>query len=351
MKCVINWIVLGSIGLLGLFTASCSSETKSKNVTDKDSTATIPVEVAVAKTGKISAYYSSTATLEADEEAKVVAKVRGIVQSIYVEEGDYVQSGKLLAQLEDEQLQLEARRAKATMDRLKNELNRKKELYQKKLISAQEFENAKYEYQAQKTDYELAQLQIKYAQIRAPISGIISDRMIKVGNMINTDQEVYQITDFDPLLAILNVPEHEMHKLGKGQSALIQVDAIANQVFEGKVLRISPTVNPETGTFKVTVSIKDESRRLKPGMFGRVRIVYDTRANTLMVPKNAVLNEDGVNSIFVINNSLAHRKTIRTGYENGENIEVLEGISPADTVVTIGQNSLQDSSLVDIISF
>ena len=351
MECVNNWIKLGLVGILGVFISSCSSETQSKNVSDEDSTSAVPVEIAVANAGEISAYYSSTATLEADEEAKVVAKVRGIVKNIYVEEGDYVQAGKILAQLEDEQLQLEAERAKATMDRLKNELNRKEELYQKELISAQEFENAKYEYQAQKSDYELAQLQIKYSQIRAPITGVISDRMIKVGNMINTDQEVYQITDFDPLLAVLNVPEHEMNKLEKGQSALIQVDAVAGQTFEGKILRISPTVNPETGTFKVTVSIKDKSRRLKPGMFGRVRIVYDTRSNALMVPKNAVLSEDGLNSVFVINNSLAHRKTIRTGYENGENIEVLEGINPADTVVTVGQSSLQDSSLVDIVSF
>lgn len=346
-----HWIVLGSVGMFAIFTSSCGSETQSKNVSDEDSTTAVPVEIAVANAGNISAYYSSTATLEADEEATVVAKVRGIVKDIYVEEGDYVEAKAVLAQLEDEQLQLEAERSKATMDRLKNELNRKEELFQKKLISAQEFENAKFEYQAQKSAYELAELQIRYSQIRAPISGVISDRMIKVGNMVNLDQEVYQITDFDPLLAVLNIPEHEMDKLKKGQSAIIQVDAIASQTFEGNVLRISPTVNPETGTFEVTVSIKDDSGRLKPGMFGRVRIVYDTRNNALMVPKNAVMSEDGVSSVFIVSNKLAHRKTIRTGYENGNNIEVLEGISPADTVVTIGQSSLQDSSLVEVVSF
>lgn len=351
MELLKHWIILGTVGIFALVNSSCSSETQSKDVSDEDSTSAIPVEVAVANAGNISAYYSSTATLEADEEATVVAKVRGIVKEIYVEEGDYVKTNTVLAQLEDEQLQLEAERSKATMDRLKNELNRKEELYQKKLISAQEFENAKYEYQAQKSAYKLAELQIKHSQIRAPISGVISDRMIKVGNMINLDQEVYQITDFNPLLAVLNIPEHEMDKLQKGQSAVIQVDAISSQTFEGKVLRISPTVDPETGTFEVTVSIKDDSGRLKPGMFGRVRIVYDTRANTLMVPKNAVMSEDGISSVFVINNKLAHRKTIQTGYENGNNIEVLEGISPADTVVTIGQSSLQDSSLVEVVSF
>lgn len=351
MKNLTNWVVLGTICCLAIFTSSCSSETQSKNVSDKDSTSAIPVEIAEAKVGNISAYYSSTATLEAEQEAMVVAKVRGIIQKLNVEEGDWVKAGNVLAQLEDERLQLEAQRAKATMDRLRNELNRKEELYNKNLISAQEFENAKYEYQAQKSEYELARLQVEHTQIKAPISGIISDRLIKVGNMISTDQEVFKITDFDPILAVLNVPEHEMNKIQKGQQSFIQVDAISGKTFQGKVLRISPTVNPETGTFEVTVSIKDESRQLKPGMFGRVEIVYDTHRNTLMIPKNAVMNEDGTNSVYVINNKIAYRRTINTGYVNGDNIEVLKGLSPADTVVTIGQSSLQDSALVEVVSF
>ena len=351
MDYLTKWVVLGAIGLSCVFTSSCSTDTQSKNVSDKDSTAAVPVEVATAQTGDISAYYSSTATLEADEEAMVVAKVRGIVKELKVEEGDMVKSGDLLAKLEDEQLALEAQRAKATMDRLKNELNRKEELYNKNLISAQEFENAKYEYEGQKSAYELAQLQLRYTQITAPIDGVVSERLIKVGNMINADQEVFKVTDFDPLLAVLKVPEHEMDKLRKGQKALLQVDAASGRTFEGEVLRISPTVDPETGTFEVTVSVKDESRILKPGMFGRIRIVYDTRQNALMVPKNAIMNEDGASSVYVISDKLAYRRTVRTGYANGNNIEVIEGLSPADTVVTIGQSSLQDSAMVEVVSF
>lgn len=350
MKTLTCWVVLGSLVCLSLVTTSCSSESQSKNTSDEDSTSAIPVEIAKASNGDISAYYSSTATLEAQDEATVVSKVRGIVKSINVEEGDFVEEGDVLAQLEDEQLELEASRAKSTMDRLLNELNRKEELFNKNLISAQEFENAKYEYEAQKSEYGLAQLKIKNSQIRAPISGVVSDRLIKTGNMINTDQHVFEITDFDPILAILRVPEHEMGKIQKGQQALLHVDAIPNKSFEGEVLRMSPTVNSESGTFEVTVSVQDTSHQLKPGMFGRVRIVYDTHENALMVPKNAILSEDGENSVYVIQNSIAYKKDIDTGYENGDNIEVLEGLAPSDTVVTVGQSSLQDSSLVEIIS-
>ena len=350
MKTLSYWVVLGSLFCLSIAVSSCSTESQSKNVSDEDSTSAIPVEIAKAINGDISAYYSSTATLEAENEATVVSKVRGMVTEINVEEGDFVKADEVLAQLEDEQLGLEAERAKATMDRLQNELTRKEELFNKNLISAQEFENAKYEYQAQQSEYQLAQLKIKNSKIRAPISGVISDRLIKVGNMITTDQEVFEVTDFDPLLAVLKVPEHEMSKIQKGQQALLQVDAIKDETFEGKVLRVSPTVDPQTGTFEVTVSIRDESKQLRPGMFGRVRIVYDTHPNALMIPKNAVIEEDGMSSVYVIKNSMAYRQSINTGYSNGDNIEVLEGLAPSDTVVTIGQSSLQDSALVEIVS-
>lgn len=237
------------------------------------------------------------------------------------------------------------------MDRLNNEYQRNKELYGKKLISLEQFENSKFEYESQKAAYELAQLKVEYSAIRAPISGVISRRLIKMGNMINTDEEVFKVTDPDPLLAILHVPEHEMNKLHKDQTALIQVDAISGNTFEGEVLRISPVVDPETGTFKVTVAVGDGTKLLKPGMFGRVRIVYDTHQNALMIPKNAVISEDGGNSVYVIKDNLAYRKNIRTGYINGSNIEILNGLSEGETVVTIGQSSLQDSALVQVVSY
>lgn len=345
-----SWVLLLSVVIWGLLNTSCSSDSQSKNTGDKDTTVAIPVEAEAATRGTISAYYSTTATLEADEEAMVVAKVRGIVNKLNVEEGDVVSAGQVLAKLEDEQMEIEASRAKATMDRLFNEYRRNKELYEKKLVSLEQFENSKYEYESQKAAYELAKLNVEYTTIRAPISGVITERLIKVGNMVNTDQQVFKITDFDPLLAVLHVPEHEMSKLKNNQSAYIRPDAVSDEEFRGEIIRISPIVNHETGTFKVTVAVNDPTRQLKPGMFGRVRIVYDTRQNALLIPKQAVMSEDGGNSVYVIRDQMVYRKNIQTGYENGSNIEVLDGLSEQEVVVTIGQSSLQDSSLVQVVS-
>lgn len=336
---------------LSIFTlqACGNGDNQNDDSNDNDSTLVIPVEVNDVSRGDISAYYSNTATLEAVQEATIVSKVRGLVQNLKVEEGDYVKAGQILAKIEDDQYRIESERAKATMDRLYNDYQRNKELFDKKLISAEVYENSRYEYESQKSGYELAQLNYEYTSIKSPISGVISERFIKVGNMIGTDQQVFKVTDFDPIQANLFIPEHERSKMKKGQRTELIADAIPGKVFAGKIERISPTIDPLTGTFKVTVYLDDNEDLLRPGMFGRVKIVYDTRTNTKMIPKAAIISEDETQSVFVIKDSLAFRKIIRTGYVNGNSIEVLDGLEDGEIVVTTGQGSLTDSTRVNVI--
>ena len=329
---------------------ACNNGSNGNNESDDtDSTIVIPVEVQDVSRGDISAYYSNTATLEAVGEAEVVSKVRGIVQEIYVEEGDEVQAGQVIAKIEDDQYRIEAERAKATLDRLNNDFNRNKELFQKELISVEVYDNARFVLESQKADYELAQLNYEYTNIKSPITGVISERFVKVGNMIGTDQQMYKVVDFDPIQAVLYVPEHERYKIKKGQGAELIADAIPGRTFTGYVERISPIIDSATGTFKVTVYMDSKQDELRPGMFGRVKIVYDTRLNTKMIPKPAIIAEDETQSVFVIKDSLAFRKQIRTGYVNGFNIEVISGLEDGEVVVTTGQGSLSDSTRVNIV--
>ncbi len=316
---------------------------------DNDSTLVIPVEVMDVSRGTISAYYSNTATLEAVEEAQIVSKVRGIVEEIHVEEGDMVRAGEVIAKIEDDQYRIETQRAKAILDRLNNDYERNKELFDKELISAEVYENSRFEYETQKAAYELAELDYEHTNIKSPISGVISERYIKVGNMIGADQEMFEVTDFDPIQAVLFIPEHERAKIREGQRTELQADAIPGTLFTGKVERISPTIDPTTGTFKVTVYMDQGQQNLRPGMFGRVKIVYDTRENAKMIPKAAIIAEDETQSVFVIKDSLAFRKNITTGYANGVNVEVLEGLEDGEIVVTTGQGSLTDSTRVNIV--
>lgn len=337
--------------LLLLTVFACSNDESDQNNSVKaDSVITIPVEAHTVKLGSVSAFYTSTASLEAEEEAQVVAKTNGIITKILVEEGTFVKAGTPLLTLDDEQYRLEVERAEANLNRLQSDYNRNKEMFEKNMTSAEVFERVKYEYESQQATLRIARLNVEYSTVRAPIEGVISRRMVRNGNMVIQNQELFTITDMDPLMAILHLPEHELQKIKVGQKVLLSVDAVSNVTFEGKIERISPVVDRTTGTFRVVVYVSDPAHRLKPGMFARVRVVYDVRESTLVMPKLALISEGGMNSVFVINDSIVQKKQVSVGYANGSVIEILEGLDLGMTVVTVGQNSLRDSTRVDIVN-
>lgn len=348
MKLLSSLSYLILILLLMISIQACNNSQGTED--NADSTPLIPVEVSPVSRGDISAYYANTSTLEAEHEATVVTKVRGIVEELFVEEGDQVQAGQVIARIEEDQYRIEATRAKATLDRLQNEFQRNKELFDRNLIAAENYQNSQYEYESQKATYNLALLNLENTDVRSPISGVISERFVKEGNMIATDQQLFRVTEFSPLKAILHVPEHELSKIQKNQTAELQADALPGQTFVGYVERISPVIDTETGTFKVTVYVDETDGLLRPGMFCRVRIVYDTRQDTRLIPRSAVISEDFFQSVYVIKDSLAFKKNIQTGYNNGRNVEVIDGLEDNEIVVTIGQGSLQDSTKVSVIN-
>lgn len=343
--------ILSLIVLIGYIFTQLGCGKKSHSKTKKDNEeATVPVEVAQVETGDIAAFFTGTANLEAEEETEVVAKVGGVVKKIFVEEGKYIKAGQILAKLDDEKLAVQLEQVKTNLQKLENEYLRSQELSKKSLISEEEFQRAKYEYKHQKAAYNLAKLELDYTSIRAPISGVVAERMIKVGNMVLPNQAIFRITGLDPLIAALHVPERQMGKLRVGHSAKLRVDALQDDEFPGRVERISPVVDPSTGTVKVTIEVHDKSRKLKPGMFARVNIIYDVHSNSMLVPKDAIIAEDKQSCVFVVRDSIAYRQFVETGYINTTHIEVLKGLATSDTVVTTGKGSLKDSAKVEIVS-
>ena len=324
-------------------------------VGDKDAdgdadTPPVPVEIATTERGAIAAVYSGTTVLEADEEAAVLAKVSGEVIELRVEEGDRVQPGQVLAVLDGDRLRLEMQRSLAELRRLEQDYKRNIELHEKGLVSAGAFENLKYELEALEAAHELATLELGYTQIRAPIGGVISQRFIKVGNTLSVNQQTFHLTDLDPLLAHLHVPEREYRQLEPGQKAVVEVDALAGRRFPARVERISPTVDPATGTFKVTIEVDDPDEQLKPGMFSRVSVVYDTHGDALLIPRVALVDDDSSAAVFVVEDGVARRTEVRTGFVDGGRVEVVEGLDSGDQVVIIGQNGLRDGARVDVVN-
>lgn len=345
---IIRTTVFPLLVLFGL--AACGPGPHGKKDADgEQEEVAIPVETAFTERGDVTASYSGTANLESEQDAEVVARVGGLVEEIFVEQGDVVNKGEVLAKLDDDRLKLEVQRAEANLRKLEQEYRRNKELYERQLVSGETYERLGFEVEAMRADVSLAKLQLEHTEIKAPFDGLVSERFIKVGNMIAQNETAFRVTAYDPLLAKLYVPERELYKLTDGQLARIRVDAIPSKIFEGKVDRVSPVVDAATGTFTVTVAVTDRERMLKPGMFSRINIVYDTHTDAILAPRNAVVTEDAQQSVFVIRDGHAQRQNIRTGYTNNGSIEILEGLEVGDQVVVVGQNALKDGAKVAVI--
>ncbi len=310
---------------------------------------TVPVEVQPVRRAAMLAVYSGTAPIEAHDEAVVVAKVGGEVRQIYVEEGDTVKAGQVLARLDGDRLRLEVAESEAKLRKLERDLTRFKELSQKGLVAKNELENAQFDLDALRAGYERSRLELSYTEIRAPIAGVVSARQIKVGNTISPNDATFRVTDLDPLVAYVHIPEKEFRKLAPGQVADVIVDALGGARFAGTIKFISPTVDPQTGTFRARLELPDPSQRLKPGMFARVNIVYERRENALQVPRNAILDSDGSQSVFVVEDSKAAQRRIVPGLTNGGWVEVKEGLKGDERIVVVGQGGLKTGTLVKVV--
>jgi len=308
-----------------------------------------PVEVQSAARGEMLAVYSGTAPIEADGEAVVVAKVGGELRQLLVEEGAYVRKGQVLAKLDGERLRLEAAQTKAQLSKLERDYKRNVELQQRGLVAVSAFENLRYEVDAARAAYDLTALQLSYTDIRAPLDGVVAERFVKAGNTLNPNDKLFRIADLSPLVAHVHVPESELRKLRAGQVASVQVDA-AGGAFQSIIQRISPVVDSNTGTFKVTLELRDPDNRLKPGMFARIDIVHERRKDVVRIARSALLEDDGNQRVFVVQAGKAVSRAVTLGLTNGPMVEVLSGVTAGDPVVVVGQGTLKDGSPVRVVT-
>ncbi len=348
---------------------------------DKDAvkSASVPVEVAAASHQSVTANYSGTATLEAIGDAQVVSKTTGIVLKMLVEEGMHVQKGQVLATLDDDATRNKLAQASATLNKAQAAYDKSEKGVALKITPRADYDRDKYDLDAQRAVVAGAQIDLSYTRIVAPISGVIAKRSVKLGNLVQTNQTLFEIVDLDPLQAVLNVPERDLDTLKAGQHVKMRVDALSGKTFDGVIARIAPVVDAASGTFRATCEFRDSTQNLKPGMFGRIEVAYDQRHDALVVPRNAIVEEDGESSVFVVEPApakavtpatvkgkaaeavaaetskpavpgfIAKRRIVKTGYSEGDRIEIREGLADGERVITIGRNAVREGTEIQVL--
>lgn len=316
---------------------------------DKPAEVAVPVEVALVSRRAMSASYGATASLEAAGEAQVVSLTSGVLLKLLAEEGDVVQAGQVLARLDPDRKGLALAQSQAQLKKLESEYSRSKELFAKQLVSADAHEKIRSELDVQRAAVDITKLELSYTTITAPISGVVAQRMVKVGNLIQPNAPMFKIVDTSRLEAVLNVPERELDTLHAGLPVTMRVDALPGRNFTGKVGRVSPVVDAGSGTFRVT-AIFEGIGQLKPGMFGRVDIVFDQRPNALTIPRDALLEGDGETSVFAVRDGKAVRVPVQVGFITGSYAEIRAGLAEGDGVVTVGKVTLRDGATVEVVN-
>ena len=306
----------------------------------------VPVEVAMPVREDIFATYLATSTIESDADAPVLARVPGEVVELLVEEGDQVQAGQVLARLDGERLRLEMLSARADHERASKELDRYDDLAARGLVSAAMYDGLKFDVDALRARYDLANLNYDYSKIRATISGIVSSRDIKLGQSIDANSVAFRITDTSELVAYLQIPQSELAKFSSGHNASLQVDSMPGVEFSAIIARISPTIDTRNGTFRATAIIGNAAADLVPGMFARFTIAYEKHEHAMLVPGNAVVDEDGESSVYVVADGAVVLRVVETGIRSGDKIEILSGLADEDEIVVVGHSGLRDGSKV-----
>lgn len=307
----------------------------------------IPVEVAVLQRGPLASVLKSSTNLEAEEAVTVFAEASRRVRQILVEEGDRVNRGQLLLRLQDDEQRSNVAKAAARLDQSRREYERQQKLQEQGLTTEKAFNDALSQYEQDRLALEDAERQLGYTEVRATIGGTVTQRMVNVGDQVNVGSELFALVDFESLVARVYVPEKNLGELEPGLPARLHARAISPEPYAGEVLRVSPVVDPRTGTVKVTVAVGGQPG-LRPGLFVDVELVTAVHNTAVRLPKRALVYEGDATYAFVVRDGRAQRVGVQPVLADAQWVEPAAGLDAGDSVVVAGQAALKQGVLVEI---
>ena len=346
------------------------------------------VQVESLGSGAVADLLISNGVVESEAQADLVPEATGTVVAIKAEEGDQVRRGQVLAILENVSLDAGLARAEAELARAQAELERVNGLHGKGAVSDRELQEAKYAERSAVVALKEARGTQGHTRIVSPIDGTVSIRELQYGEVAG-GQRAFQVVDLSRLRVVIKLPERDLVRLKVGQEASLVSLYDEDTRVPGHVTRISPTVDAQTGTVRVTVSLDDPGQVLRPGQFVSVRIEVDRHDDVLVLPRRAVFYEEGDPTVFVVTTDpavceakkeeaaedeeekpkkkgwgkgneeaappeieipgpcrIAHKTPVVLGFEGEDDVEMLEGPGEAAQVIVVGQTGLRDETRV-----
>jgi RND family efflux transporter MFP subunit len=303
-----------------------------------------------------------TITAVPNEDVKVSALVPGRVNTVTVAEGDSVRQGQVIAQLERQPLEDQRRQAAAAVDQAKGQLEnarlalqRNQSLFERGIAAGKEVEDAKKDLSTAQAALDTANAalttaarNVERASVRSPIAGQVVKRMVSVGEQVDgtAAQPIAEIANLDRVELAANVPSDYLSRVTVGLAAPLTSDAYADRTFPGTILAIAPAVDAATNAALVRIRAANPGHLLKVGMFAEAHVAVAEHANALVVPPSAIVRDQEGAAAYVLTGDTAQRTAVKVGLEKPDAVEILDGLTAGQTVLTSNVYGLGDKAKV-----
>lgn len=287
----------------------------------------------------------------------------GYLTEVNVDKGDYVEKGQRLASIDPteeeekvKQVEEACHQAEASYKNTELTLKRYQEMRKKDFISQQDVDNAELSFEVAKTNWERAKadlrahkIHLEYSTLEAPFSGYITMRYLDPGAMVTptSTPPILTLMKIDELRVQVNIVEQDIHYIRLHQKAEFSVDSFPGRVFQGEVNRFAHAVDPLSRTLLVEIDIPNPDLALKPGMYGRLNLIVDKHPKSILLPAEAILSQESGSSVFTVEDGIAKRVSITTGYDDGNFLEVTHGLTGNESVIISGQDLVTDGTMVE----
>jgi RND family efflux transporter MFP subunit len=342
----------------------------------------VSVEATPVRRDSIVQHIQLVGSLEPVTAVDIRARISGYLKRLSSrsrEIGDAVSAGDVVVEIDDASMQEVVSRAEATKQvaeaqlaaqvarasQASREVDRLIKLSQSGVSTSQQQEQAESALEVAEAEVKLAQAQLNQTtadlqrsvvalnelKISSPISGFIAQRNVEAGDLAKPEDILMRVVNLDRVRTVVNVVERDYQSIREGQAATIFVDAVPGQPFPGVVMKKAPVLDSDTRTARVMIELDNPELLLKPGMHARVSIVAAQHSDVLVVPSAAVHEQNGESYLFVVDaaSNTASRRTVVTGIRTGDSVEILSGLEPGQSVLTLGSRLVSDGTKIDVV--
>ena len=346
-----RWAVLAIViaGLVAASLAGIKMNSQSQAPAPKAAGGPVVIEAEPVRVAELLDAVTAVGTLRSAESVVLKSEIPGRIARVMFADGSEVAKGDALIVFDASVQQALVNQARAERDLAAAKLKRTEELFQKKFLSAAALDDAKATEEIAAAKLALAQANLDKMTIRAPFAGQIGIRQVSVGDYLKEGVELVNLEDLSSMKADFRVPEQISGRLAVGQTVQLQSDAFAGASFPAKVVAIDPAVDAAGRSLLLRAELRDVSRRLKPGMFVRVRLVLESRPNAIVIPEEALVTAQNRLTVFKVVEGKAVATPVVTGLRSRLDqravVEVIKGLAPDDVVVTAGQIKIRGNNV------